>query len=251
GLWPGVAQACGALANPQIRAVATIAGNLMQGPRCWYYRHPDYRCLRKGGDTCYAREGEHPWHVCFDSSPCAAPHASTVAMALAAYDAEVELVAAPGAAPRRMPVLDALATDDPGPGGLITAVFLPAPWALERSAYVRASNRSRAEWALVEVSVRLVLDDDDRITAAAVAAGAVAPKPLRLQAVEQALVGQRARPKTLADAAALASRGAKPLAQTAYKPGLLEGTVLTALERALTAPITPTSITIDPAGATP
>ncbi len=230
--WPGIADACGALANPQIRAVATIAGNLMQKPRCWYYRHPEYDCLRKGGDTCFARGGDHLFHVAFDTEPCAAPHASTVGMALIAYEAEVEYVAPGIAGPQRVGVLEVLREGGLPEGGLITAVKLGAPVPEERSAYVRASNRSRAEWALVEVTVRLVIDQGT-ISFARVAAGAVAPTPLRLTKVEAALVGKQAEPAVFEEAAALASEGAKPLPQTAYKLDLLRACVLEALERAL------------------
>lgn len=240
--WPGVAEAAGALANPQIRAVASLAGNLMQAPRCWYYRHPDYECLRKGGSTCFAREGDHLWHVCFDQSPCAAPHASTMAMALLAYDAEVEYVLPSEPEPKRVPVLEVLGVDGLDEAGLITTVRLGPPLASEQTAYVRASNRAYAEWALAEVTVRLVLGSDGRFTFVRVAAGGVAPTPLRLHGVEAALQGQLADPETLARAAALASEGAKPLPMTGYKLELLQGCVLEALERALARTPTPAAV---------
>jgi xanthine dehydrogenase YagS FAD-binding subunit len=231
--WPGVAEACGALAHPQIRAVATLAGNLMQGPRCWYYRHPDYQCLRKGGSTCFAREGDHLWHVCFDQAPCAAPHPSTAALALLAYEAEVEFLLPGVVEPQRQPIEKILGIDALPEGALITAVRLGPPLAGERTAYVRASNRAYAEWALVEVSVRLQLGEAGEITFARVTAGAVAPTPLRLTAVEAALQAKPPTPETLAAAAKLARDNAKPLPMTGYKLDLLEGSVLEALERAL------------------
>ena len=241
-LWPGVAEAAGALANPQIRAVASLAGNLMQAPRCWYYRHPDYECLRKAGSGCFAREGDHLWHVCFDASPCAAPHPSTVAMALLAYEAEVEYVLPSEPEPKRGPVLEVLGIDGLPEGGLITTVRLGPPIAREQTAYVRASNRAHAEWALAEVTVRLVLASDGRLEFVRVAAGGVAPTPLRLLEVEDALHGQQPESETLARAAALAREGAKPLPQTGYKLDLLEGCVLEALERALARSSTPAAI---------
>jgi xanthine dehydrogenase YagS FAD-binding subunit len=241
GFWPGVAEAAAALANPQIRAVATLAGNLMQAPRCWYYRHPDYTCLRKGGATCFAREGDHLWHVCFDQSPCIAPHPSTVAMALLAYEAEVEYLVANEPAPKLAPVIELLAEDPPATL-LITTVRLGPPRARERTAYVRASNRTYAEWALVEVTVRLVLGNDGRLEFVRIAVGGVAPTPLRLTRVEAALQGQAPEPATLARAAALAREGAKALPMTGYKLDLLEGCVLEAIERALARSSTPAKI---------
>jgi xanthine dehydrogenase YagS FAD-binding subunit len=244
--WPGIGQAFGALATPQIRAVASLAGSLLQGPRCWYYRHPDYPCLRKGGATCYAREGDHLWHVCFDRSPCAAPHPSTTALALLAYEAQIELLGPGDASSRRVPVQEVLDVDALAPGTLITAAWLGPPLARERSAYVRASNRAFAEWALVEASVRLVLSDDGTIAFCRVAVGAVAPTPLRLEHVEAALLGKPATPEHLSAAAGLATRDAKPLRDTGYKLALLEGALLEALEQALAHATTPAAIEIDP-----
>jgi xanthine dehydrogenase YagS FAD-binding subunit len=240
--WPGVAEACGALANPQIRAVASLAGNLMQGPRCWYYRHPDYTCLRKGGDTCFARDGDHLFHVAFDSSACAAPHPSTAALALLAYEAEVEFLQPGVVEPQRLPVEKILAHDGLPEGGLLTAIRLGPPRAGERTAYVRASNRAYAEWALVEVSVRLMLAPSGEITFVRVTAGAVAPTPLRLRDVEDALLGSKPEDEELAAAAKLARNHANPLPMTGYKLDLLEGSVLEALERALERSPTPAAI---------
>lgn len=238
--WPGVAEASGALANPQIRRVATVAGNLLQKPRCWYYRHPDYVCLQRGGDTCYARDGDHRWHVAFDRAACAAPHPSTVGMALLAYDAEVEVVDVSLGRPQRVGV-DQLLARGVGPTAIVTAIRLPPPIPGERAAYVRASNRARAEWALVEATVRLIIDDGT-ITDATVAVGAVAPTPLRLTAVEDLLRGQTPTDEVFARASARAIDGAAPLPQTGYKLALLEGTVLTALEQARDATPTPAAI---------
>lgn len=244
--WPGIAQACGALANPQIRAVATLAGNLLQGPRCWYYRHPDYACLRKGGSTCFAREGDHLWHVCFDRSACAAPHPSTAALALLAYDAEVELLDPGAPEPVRVPIARVLhheGADALPSHALITAVHLASPLHAERTAYVRASNRAFAEWALVEVSVRLKVAPSGEIEFVRVTAGGVAPTPLRLDAVEQALLGGPADEQAFASAARLACEGSKSLPMTTYKLELLDAAVHEALTRALDSSPTPAAIT--------
>lgn len=57
--YPALADAAGESASPQIRAVATLGGNLLQRPRCWYFRAAEFRCLRKGGGHCYAISGEN------------------------------------------------------------------------------------------------------------------------------------------------------------------------------------------------
>ena len=77
------------LATPQIRHLATLGGNLAQRSRCWYFRNPHIACLKKGGSDCPARAGNHLYSVAFDLGPCVAPHPSTMAAALLAYEAKI------------------------------------------------------------------------------------------------------------------------------------------------------------------
>ena len=232
--YPAVAAAAGGLATPQIRQRATLGGNLLQHVRCWYYRRPGADCLRRGGATCQARAGDHDHHVCFDRGACVAPNPSTMATALLAHDVKVEVAGAPER------TLEALYGEPAGarshhalpPGAVLSAVQLPRPLAHERAAYVRAISRARAEWPLVEVVARLVVEGDS-VRAAIVTAGAVASVPLRLLAVERELVHNPTDEAHLAAAAARAADGASPLPGTAYKRDLMAGTVLEALERAL------------------
>ncbi|HSJ45751.1 MAG TPA: FAD binding domain-containing protein [Euzebyales bacterium] len=86
-----VAQTAAGLATPQIRAVATIGGNLTQRTRCWYFRHPALSCLKSGGDGCLAREGDHSLGVVFDLGPCVHPHPSSIGMSLLASDAQISV----------------------------------------------------------------------------------------------------------------------------------------------------------------
>src|ERR687890_928628 len=88
---PALAEAAALAATPQLRNMATIGGNLLQRPRCWYYRNPHVHCWLKGGDECQAREGENQHHALFDVSPCVAVHPSDPATALVALDAMIRL----------------------------------------------------------------------------------------------------------------------------------------------------------------
>ena len=72
-LYPGLAQSAGGLATPQIRHMATLGGALLQHTRCPYYRQPAFRCLKKGGEGCPARDGHIPNGVVFDLGPCVYP----------------------------------------------------------------------------------------------------------------------------------------------------------------------------------
>jgi xanthine dehydrogenase YagS FAD-binding subunit len=232
--YPGLAQAAGGLATPQIRQVGTLGGSLLQRTRCWYFRHPAFSCYKRGGDACPARAGQHQHGVIFDLGPCVFPHPSTLGMALLAYEAEIEVhgqgwrpaaaLFGDGSDPHRDHLLAS--------GELLTQAALPAPLAGERAAYFRAISRAEAEWPLVEALARLALTDGV-ISFARIGVGGVANVPLRLPQVEAALLGQPATAETLERAADRAIEGVTPLPLTGYKVALLRGVVLETLERAL------------------
>jgi xanthine dehydrogenase YagS FAD-binding subunit len=230
--YPGLAAAAGCLATPQIRHLATLGGNLAQRSRCWYYRNPHIACLKKGGSTCPARDGNHLYGVAFDLGPCVAPHPSTLAAALLAYEATVTTDRR-----RDLTIGQLLGNGSDGgadhalePGEIIKCVELASPLADERALYKRAISRSYAEWPLVEVVVRAVVSGRS-FKFVRVTAGGIAPVPLRLVAVESAVEGAAASVATIAGAAAQAVVGAKPLAMTGYKLDLLKGLVRELLEQ--------------------
>jgi xanthine dehydrogenase YagS FAD-binding subunit len=88
---PVLGQAVHSAATPQVRNIATAAGNLLQRPRCWYYRNEQFHCLKKGGDRCYAVEGENKYHAIFGGGPCHIVHPSNLAPALMVCDGIVHL----------------------------------------------------------------------------------------------------------------------------------------------------------------
>jgi xanthine dehydrogenase YagS FAD-binding subunit len=232
--YPGLTGAAAALATPQIRAAGTLGGNLLQRTRCWYYRHPDISCLKKGGEDCPARTGNHLLGVCFDLGPCVAPHPSTLGMALLAYDADLAVADGPT---RTVAALYGDGSDGHHDHQLdereiLTAVHMPPPLDGERAAYFRVTGRALAEWPLVEALVRLAVTGGT-IEFASVAVGGVAPIPLRLPLVEEALAGKRATPEVLEQAASLAAEGTSPLPLTRYKADILPHAVRETLDRAL------------------
>lgn len=201
--WPAVALAAGALATPQVRAVATLGGNLAQHVRCAYYRDPDSACMYRGDRICPAVDGVSET-LAIEGSHCIAVHASTMACALLLYDTGVEL---DSGAVRTLG--EVLGHGPQGVTGRIAYVVLPAAEAGERAAYRRAIHRARAEWPLVELAVRRV---GDRWS---VAAGGVGPLPVRLPTVEAALAAGEA------DAHHHAADGWKPRPGLEYKVKLL------------------------------
>jgi len=183
--YPGLAAAAAGLATPQIRSAGTVGGNLAQRSRCWYYRNPHLPCLKKGDGVCPARPGNHLYGVIFDLGPCVAPHPSTLGAALLAYEATVTTSLRKGLA-----IGDLVGDGRDGtrdnmlePGEQILTIALPPPAQGERAAYRRVIGRTHAEWPLVEAVIRIVTDGDE-IKLARVAAGGVAPVPIRLTAAE-------------------------------------------------------------------
>ncbi len=230
--YPGLAASALGLATPQIRHLATLGGNLAQRSRCWYYRNPDIACLKKGGADCPARSGNHLYSVAFDLGPCVAPHPSTMAAALLAYEAKVTTDRRSGLTIGEVFGDGSNGTADHAltSGEMICSVELPPPVAGERALYKRAISRSYAEWPLVEVCVRAVVSAGT-FQFIRIAAGGIAPVPLRLSASEAALQGRPANAASIADAASQATAGARPLPMTGYKLDLLSGLVRDLVER--------------------
>jgi len=230
--YPGLAASALGLATPQIRHLATLGGNLAQRSRCWYFRNPHIACLKKGGNECPARAGNHLYGVAFDLGPCVAPHPSTLATALLAYDATILTDQRGGLSIAELfgDGSDGTADNALRPGELIRGVELPAALTGERALYKRAISRTHAEWPLVEICARAVVRDGTfqfiRLTA-----GGIAPVPLRLAASEAALQGKPANAATIAEAARQATSGSKPLPMTGYKLDLLVGVVRDLLEQ--------------------
>ena len=143
-------EACRLAASPQLRSMGTIAGNLRQATRCWYWRLKE-PCWLHGGERCFAREGEHREHAIFANSPCASAHPSDVAAALLALGARVRTTA------RELPIAELyrLPTEDDrdvvalAPDELILELEVPAP---EASVYLKAMDRRRWSFPIVGVA---------------------------------------------------------------------------------------------------
>ena len=232
-----LAEAASVVASPQIRSVGTLGGNLNQRPRCWYYRHSDAPCLKKGGSECFAYAGRSKYNAILGGGPSYIVHPSDVAPALVALGAEVTLVGPGGE--RKLPIEDYYTLPAEGdvltetvraPGEVLTHVHVPAPAAGTTSTYLKFRERESYDWALASVAVSLRRGDDGAITDARMALGGVAPKPWRALAAEQALQGKQPGQETWKVVAAAATRGAQPLGENAYKVPLTQGIVTRALQ---------------------
>jgi xanthine dehydrogenase YagS FAD-binding subunit len=236
GVYPVISRALLQSASQQLRNMASIGGNLLQRTRCGYFRDVNVPCNKRNpGSGCPAIAGANRMHAILGGSDsCVATHASDVAVALIALDAELVLRSAAGSRTVRLADFYRLPGATPDvenelrPGELITEVVVPRlDWA-RRSTYVKVRDRQSYEFALCSVAVALDINDGN-VVDARVAAGGVATVPWRLPAVEAALRGGPADAQAFEAAAEVAADGAKPLSGNGFKVSLLRRTVVRAL----------------------
>jgi xanthine dehydrogenase YagS FAD-binding subunit len=216
----GLAEAAADVGSPQIRNVATLGGNLAQHSRCWYYRHRDVRCLKEGGSTCYAREGENKYHSLFSGNPCISPTPSNLAIALAALEATAAVQRAGKVVTLSIQHLyqdawsNPLAHNSLGLSDLILRVEIPVRQT--RSAYLQVSEKHDFDWALVSCSAAARVDGK-KLSGARVVLGQVAPIPYRSDDADKFLEGKSLGDGVAAQAADLLLKGATPFEHNAYK----------------------------------
>ncbi len=234
--YPLVSQALLSGASAQLRNMATNGGNLLQRTRCPYFYDTSMPCnKRQPGSGCGAREGWNRMHAIFGASDaCVAVNPSDLAIALAAFDAVVQVQGPNGT--RQIPFADfhRLPGDAPQrdtnlePGELITAIDIAANPYAGRSFYLKV--RDRASYAFALVSVAAALDvRDGKIISARLALGGVAHKPWRALEAEAALNGAAADEQSFTRAAEIAMRDAKPLKHNHFKPELARRSIVGAL----------------------
>ena len=226
-----LADSAALVASPQIRNQGTLGGNLSQDTRCWYYRD-GWNCYRAGGNICYADTptAMNREHCVLGASRCVAVNPSDTAPALIALDAQMvvrngggervvnasDFFVGPEVDIERMTILE--------PGDLLTAVRLPSTWAGARFYFEKSRDRQVWDFALGSVASAAKIAggviEDIRVVV-----NGMAPTPLRLTAVEDAVRGQQVTDQTAEQAGQIAIRDVKPLAHNGYKVSLLKNLV--------------------------
>lgn len=238
-----LADAAQLVASPQIRHQGTLGGNVSQDARCWYYRR-GWPCYRAGGNICYADTptAVNREHAILSADRCVAVSPSDTAPALIALDAQMvirrrdgervveaaEYFRGPDVDITRMTVLE--------PGELLTAIRIPATWAKARFYFKKVRDRQVWDFPLINVASALEVNGG-RIARSRIVVGAVAARPLRLDAVEEAIAGRPLNDETAAMAGELAVAGAVALRHNAYKIPLMRNLVRRAIQAAR-APVT-------------
>lgn len=246
--WPVLAQAAVQVGSPQIRHVGTLGGNLLQKPRCWYYRHPDFHCQQRGGSGCPARAGRNRYHAILGAGACCAAHPSDLAPALLALDGEAEIASIEGT--RRIALAALWAEPDHDPAGdpgradpealtgpaalardeILVAVHVPVHLRGCHGVFLKVAERQATDFASVSLAAVLVAAAGAP-SEVRLALGGVAPVPWRAREAEAAIHREGLCEKGIAASADAALAEARPLAENRYKVELARALIVRALRQ--------------------
>lgn len=228
-----LSEAARTVANPQIRNMGTIGGNLAQDTRCWYYRYPHQlggriMCLRKGSGSCVAITGDNRYHAILQGKKCFAVCPSDTAVALSALDAIIKIRGPQGE--RTIPVSAFYQPlgNDLKDDEILTEIQVPQPPEGAKQTFLKFRLRNAVDFAIVSVALIITIGggvcEDVRI-----ALGAVAPRPIRAVGAEQTIKGKAINAATAEAAAEAAVIGAVPLNMNAYKVEITKALVKRAI----------------------
>jgi len=230
-----LAEAAELVASPQIRNQGTIGGNVSQDTRCWYYR-AGWSCYRAGGNICYADTPTaiNREHAILGADRCVAVNPSDTAPALVALDAQMVIQSAGGIRVVNAedyfvgPDVDITRMTRLAPGELLTAIRIPSTWAGARFYFEKVRDRNVWDFPLLNVAsaARFAGGKIDKIR---IVINAAAATPLRLHAVEAAVVGKPRNEQTAELAGQIAIEGAQALRYNAYKIPLMRNLVKRAI----------------------
>jgi xanthine dehydrogenase YagS FAD-binding subunit len=236
--YPALYEAASHAATPQIRNMATMGGNLMQRPRCWYFRSSAHHCRKKGGSTCYAQIGQNQFHGIFDTNICPCVHPSSLATALVAYDGKVELTGTEG---KRVVSLnefftasevDVTCENVAKSQEVITNIMLPPVGTDTKAFYIKQGQRESYDWSMGDVAVVLKMKGK-KCADARIVFGAASSIPLRREKAEAELKGKAISEKLINKVAEIALEGASPLTHNAYKVPLFKTLVMRTIQGAI------------------
>ncbi len=220
--YPVLRQAVSVIASPQIRNMATLAGNILQRPRCWYYRSEDFPCLKKGGARCYAVGGVNTYHAIFGSGPSYIVHPSDAAPALMALGATVKIHGPRGENEVAMddfftlPEMNIRRENILRPNEIVTELTIPKPEANSKGMYLKVRERESIDFALVSLAAQMTVVNGT-CEQASLVFGGVAPVPWRAVEAERYLRGRRITEARAESAAEAAVEDAKPMPHNGYK----------------------------------
>lgn len=231
---PILSQALSLIGTKQLRNMGTLAGNLCQHPRCWYYRDASFHCWLKGGKVCFAFEGENVHHAVLGASPCRAVHPSDLAPVLIALGAKVKISGPKGN--RWIPLEDFFMEPEESHRQqnvlkrkeLVTEIEIPFPPRGAKGIYLKEMERKAWSFAMVSAALCLV-PKGERVSEVRLVLGGVAPIPWRLREAEELLRGERLSEGLITSAVEVALTQARALSMNGYKVPLAKALIKRAL----------------------
>ncbi len=233
--YPSLVQAIEGISSPQIRNMGTIGGDLCQRPRCWYFRR-GFGLLATQNGRSMVVEGENRYHAILgNSGPAKFVNASSLAPALIALNAIVEITGPAGL--RTLPLADFFRI--PQNDGekenilenneLLVAVKIPESVGVNATYEVR--QKEALDWPLTTASVNLSIEGKT-VRSALVVLGHVAPMPWVAINAAKVLKGKKLSPEIVTEAGEAATIGSKALSRNRYKIQLVKVAVRRAIRRA-------------------
>jgi xanthine dehydrogenase YagS FAD-binding subunit len=225
--WPALAEAAHKVGTPQLRNMGTIAGNLVQSVRCWYYRaeHNEFDCLRKGGPLCYMVPGNNKRHsALWGAAGCFAVCPSDCAPVLVALGATIVTNQ------RSIPVADLFGglSDNLADNEVITEIQVPEPPSGSKQVYKKWAWRKAIDFPEVSVAA-LITVSGGNVTDARIVLGGVSPAPRRATQAEDAIKGGALNEERATTAANASTQGSTPLPHNRYKVQITKTLVKRAL----------------------
>lgn len=235
--YPALAQAVEGIRSAQLHAMGTVGGDLLQRPRCWYFRN-GFGLLGVRDGSSLVAAGDNRYHAILGNAGAAKyVHPSSLAPALVAFGATATITGPNGERTVRVdelwrtPARDGEDERTLAPGEILTAIVVP-PAAGRKSATYEVRQHASLDWPLAAAAV--VLDAAaDAVASARIVLGHVAPVPWPAPAAGSAVAGKRIDGSTAAAAGAAAVAGATPLSGNGYKARLASVAVKRALLRAV------------------
>jgi xanthine dehydrogenase YagS FAD-binding subunit len=225
--YPSLVQAALGITSPQLRNMGTVGGDLVQRPRCWYFRK-GFGLLAKN----MVPAGENKFHAIFGGGPAYFVSPSSLGPALIGLGATVKLASAkgvrevPASAFFLAPKEEGQRETDLKPNEILTEILIPS--AATKNATYEVREREAVDWPLATASVSLKMKGST-IDTASIVLGHVAPTPWPATQAAQWLSGKTISVDTAEQAGAAAVAGAKPLSQNSYKVQLAKVAVKRAL----------------------
>lgn len=218
--WPGLAEAARRTASPLLRNMGTVAGNICQENRCWYYRYPDkiggrIDCVRKGGKRCLAVPGDHRFHSIFGQiKKCIAVNPSDTAPAFVALNATIKTTK------RDIPIDEFFSAEMGAQSTILDrdeiVIEIVVPATDPTNAFRKIAYRKSIDFALVNCAASLTIEGG-KVTAARICLNGVHNNPRRCETSEELLIGKELTEELAQEAGELAVAEAKPLFQNVYK----------------------------------